>query len=338
MPKGRERNRQRAIARLARPKPWGDLPRGTHPCEGLLFIDKDQGVTSHDIVGALRRLGATRQVGHAGTLDPMATGLLIVATGRLTKLIQYLVGADKTYEARICLGVGSNTDDAEGELHAGPPVHADDAAIDAVLTNFIGDIMQVPATVSAIKVDGKRAHDRAREGEEVTLAARPIHVERFARTSPVHRRAIDGELAARVAEFDVVVTASSGTYVRALARDVGQALGTEAHLTALRRTEIGPWNVTDAYSVADLKGMIENDQGLPVVSMAQVCRQVFPVIDIDDAEARALRNGLFIDKRAPISAGTRADRWPAAAFCGDEAVALVSPRSGKLKPDLQLTL
>lgn len=337
MPKGRERNRQRAIARLARPKPWGELPRGLEPCEGLLLIDKDQGVTSHDIVGALRRLGATRQVGHAGTLDPMATGLLILATGRLTKLIQYLVGAEKTYEARICLGVGSTTDDAEGELSAAAPATADDRAIDAALASLTGFIMQVPATVSAIKVDGKRAHDLAREGERVELDARPIHVARFARTSPVTRGVTTiGHADVQVAKFDVVVTASSGTYVRALARDLGVALGTEAHLTALRRIEIGPWNVADARSVAQLKEFVEAGQALPATPMAEVCRQVFPVVEIDQAEARALRNGLFIDKRSPISAGIRKNVWPAAAFAGDEPVALVSPRSGKLKPDLQL--
>lgn len=339
MPKGRERNRQRAIARQARPKPWGELPRGEAPCEGLLLIDKDRGVTSHDVVGALRRLGATRQVGHAGTLDPMATGLLIVATGRLTKLIQYLVGADKTYEARIRLGVGSSTDDAEGELTPAEPPVASDAAIDAALAALTGDIMQVPSTVSAIKVDGKRAHDLAREGESVELAARPIRIERFERTGLVERSQIqlDGRNVA-VADFDVVVTASSGTYVRALARDVGEALGTRAHLTSLRRTQIGPWHVDDARTVAQLRDLASIGEQLPAASMAQVCRQVFPVMAIDDAEARALRNGLFIDKRTASTEGTRGEPWPAATFVGDEPAALVSPRSGKLKPDLQLTL
>ncbi|WP_197551589.1 tRNA pseudouridine(55) synthase TruB [Trueperella pecoris] len=333
MPKGRQHNRDRALARQARPKPWGELPRGSRPCEGLLLIDKDKGVTSHDIVGAVRRLGATRQVGHGGTLDPMATGLLIVATGRVTKLIQYIVGADKTYEARICLGIGSSTDDAEGQLFASDPAMASDAEIDAALAALTGQILQVPSTVSAIKVDGRRAHDLVREGAQVELEARPIHVARFARTSPVTRReARVGDKLAVVAEFDAVVRASSGTYVRALARDVGRGLGTDAHLTALRRTHVGDWDVADAHSVSRLKEILERDEPLPVASMAQVCRDVFPVIEVDESEAKALRQGLFIAMRRNI------DQWPAATFLGDMPVALVSPRAGKLKPDLQLTL
>lgn len=337
MPRGRERNRQRAIARQNRPQPWGELPRGHCPAEGLLLIDKDPGVTSHDVVGALRRLGATRQVGHAGTLDPMATGLLLLATGRATKLIQYLVGAEKTYEARICLGVGSSTDDADGELIPGCVPVADPTAIDDALGTLTGDLMQVPATVSAIKVGGKRAHDLVREGEQVELAARPIHVSRFERTSPIASGEVGvGQLCLPSVEFDVVVTASSGTYVRALARDLGLALGTRAHLRALRRTRVGAWDVAQARTVAQLKEAIEAGQGLPTASMAQVCREVFPILPIDEAEAHALRQGSFIAKRDPDTSQSRV--WPAAAFLGNVPVALVSPRSGMLKPDLQLTL
>ncbi|WP_241969054.1 tRNA pseudouridine(55) synthase TruB [Trueperella bialowiezensis] len=301
------------------------------------MIDKDQGVTSHDVVGALRRLGATRQVGHAGTLDPMATGLLVVATGRATKLIQYLVGADKTYEARICLGVGSDTDDADGELRAASPPQASGADVDRALEALTGEIMQVPATVSALKVDGKRAHDLARSGQKVELEARPVRVERFERTSQVEPGVVDVAGAeVPVLEFDVVVTASAGTYVRALARDVGIMLGTEAHLTRLRRTDIGSWNVADAVTVADLKRVVEAGGELAPMSIAQVCRRVFPVVEVTEAEARALGNGIFVDMRKPVSVGSRMERWPAAAFTGEVPVALVSPRAGKLKPDLQL--
>ena len=186
---------------------------------------------------------------------------------------------------------------------------------------------------------GKRAHDLAREGESGELAARPIRIERFERTGLVERNQIQlGGRNVAVADFDVVVTASSGTYVRALARDVGEALGTRAHLTSLRRTQIGPWHVDDARTVAQLRDLASIGEQLPAASMAQVCRQVFPVMAIDDAEARALRNGLFIDKRTASTEGTRGEPWPAATFVGDEPAALVSPRSGKLKPDLQLTL
>lgn len=351
----RERNRQRAIARAARVKPWGDLPAGSLRGAGLLLIDKDPGVTSHDVVGAVRRLAGTRQVGHAGTLDPMATGLLIVAVGRMTKLIQYMVGSDKTYEARIRLGISSSTDDAEGELAPAAPVTATDEEIDAALTALTGDIMQVPSTVSAIKIDGKRAHDLAREGADVELAARPIHVDRFERTSPIRRGTLEagglettaastletasvGALETDVVEFDVVVTASSGTYVRALARDVGEALGTGAHLTSLRRTRIGPWHVEGANTVSQLKELVLAGQELPAASLGQVSRQVFPTMEINEAEARALRNGLFIGQRAVASPGTWGEPWPAATFLGDVPIALVSPRGGELKPDLQLTL
>ncbi len=337
MRKGRERNRQRAIARIARVKPWGELPRGLSPSEGVLFIDKDEGVTSHDVVGAIRRLGATRQVGHAGTLDPMATGLLIIATGRTTKLIQYLVGAEKTYTARICLGIGSDTDDADGECYAAAPPLVDPATVDAAIAQLTGDIMQVPATVSAIKVDGLRAHDLARAGKDVNLDARPVIIGRFERTSDLGTGTTKiAETDVPTVEFDVVVTASAGTYVRALARDLGVALGTEAHLTALRRTHIGPWNVEDALSVSDLRDLVTSGAPLPVATIGQVCRTLFPVVAIDDTEEKALVNGGFIDTRAPVSRGTRSESWPAAAFNGDRPVALVSPRAGKLKPDLQL--
>ncbi|MDP9806966.1 tRNA pseudouridine55 synthase [Trueperella bonasi] len=342
MRQGRERNRQRAIARNERVKPWGDLPRGSSPSQGVLFIDKDQGVTSHDVVGAIRRLGATRQVGHAGTLDPMATGLLIVATGRTTKLIQYLVGAEKTYEARICLGVGSDTDDADGQLYAASAPELGEGSeerVDKALAALTGDILQVPATVSAIKVDGLRAHDLARAGHDVELEARPIHVSRFERTSTIvnGNMEIAGE-SVPTWQFDVVVTASAGTYVRALARDVGRALGTQAHLRSLRRTRIGPWDVANAVRVADLRDCVEREVPLPVAKMAEICRAIFPVIEIDDAEEAALRNGIFIEKRKPVSQGARSEPWPAAAFKGDRPVALVSPRSGRFKPDLQLSI
>lgn len=338
MPSGRERNRQRAIARNARVKPWGELPRGLTPVTGVFLIDKDPGVTSHDVVGAIRRLGATRQVGHAGTLDPMATGLLVVATGRATKLIQYLVGARKTYTARICLGVGSDTDDADGQLApaAAPNVSATD--VDGALTALMGDIMQVPAAVSALKVDGKRAHDLVRAGKTVELAARSVTVDCFARISeltPGQVKLTGTDI--ETVEFDVTVSASAGTYVRALARDVGRALGTQAHLTRLRRTRIDPWDVADAVSVAQIKKVVEAGAPLPAISMADVCRAVFPVVAITDAEARALRNGIFIDAREPVSRGMRPQEWPATAFHGDRPVALVSPRSGQLKPDLQLS-
>lgn len=341
MPAGRARNQARARARQARPKPWGELPAGKNAEAGLLLIDKDPVVTSHDVVGAVRRLAGTRQVGHAGTLDPMATGLLIVAIGRATKLIQYLTGAPKTYTATICFGVGSTTDDADGELFPATPAEFSADELTTAMSEFRGEIWQVPSTVSAIKIDGKRAYDLVRGGAEVQLEPRKINISRFAPTAPLRTDSLtvqDTDTAVRL--VDVVVSCSSGTYVRALARDLGKKLGTNAHLRALRRTEIGPWQVSQASSVLDLKRAVAAEVALPVRSLATVCSEVFPAVTITEVEAQQLGRGLFIPMRSPHNPGYRGtigENWPAVAFdTAHTPVSLVSPRRGELKPDLQL--
>lgn len=340
------RDRRRDIDRPWREMPWGDLPRGHEEApDGLILIDKPRGVTSHDIVGSLRRLGATRKVGHTGTLDPMATGLLTVAFGRTTKLVQYLTGADKTYEATIRLGVATDTEDADGVYLVPTPDQRgalqaiDEEAIDAAIDKLTGNITQVPSTVSAKKIGGKRAHDLVRDGQEIELAAQQITIYSFDRTSQLRpvTDSVEGTDYASI-EFDVVVSVSSGTYVRALARDLGAALGVGAHLTALRRTRVGNWDVEQASTIEQLRDLINAGESLPIQGIDDVCRATFPSIDVTDDEAGLLARGLFIDRRDPERIDG-ANKWPACAFLSDgTAIAVVSPRSGKLKPDLQIRI
>ena len=236
--------------------------RPDNPRPGLLVIDKPQGLTSHDVVSRVRRLGHTRKVGHGGTLDPMATGVLVIGIGKATKLLTWVSGHSKEYLATIRFGIATNTDDAEGIATAAPGcVSLSEADLESVLAPLRGDIMQVPTTVSAIKVNGKRAYALARAGEDVELAARPVRISRLEVLAPprlaeVHLdEAMAGEREActpgpvRVVDVDVAVECSSGTYVRALARDAGAALGVGAHLTALRRTRVGDFPLEGALTL-----------------------------------------------------------------------------------------
>ena len=232
-----------------------DVPRGAVPAsDGILLVDKSQGLTSHDVVGATRRLAATRKVGHAGTLDPMATGLLLLGIGRATRFLAYLVGADKTYAATIRLGLETTTEDAEGEVTAVHGCRIDDLSGDHLqkaLAGLTGQIQQVPSAVSAIKVDGVRAYKRVRDGQDVELSARPVTIHELRLTGEPRKTITDGARsdvsdAVEAVDIDILVSCSSGTYVRALARDLGRALGCGAHLTALRRTAVGPFDVDEA--------------------------------------------------------------------------------------------
>ncbi|WP_277212744.1 tRNA pseudouridine(55) synthase TruB [Isoptericola croceus] len=274
---------------VAEQRPERPPRRPTAP-DGFLVVDKPAGLTSHDVVGRCRRLAGTRKVGHAGTLDPMATGVLVVGVGRATRLLTYVVGADKAYDATIRLGVGTSTDDAEGEILATPGVGADldRAVLDREVGALTGDIRQVPTTISAIKVDGKRAYARARAGEEVELAARPVTVSRF----DVHavRQGTTGE-GTPVMDLDVSVVVSSGTYVRALARDLGAALGTAGHLTSLRRTRVGGYDLSDARTLDEMEAQADADGVLATLSPAQAARATFAVRDLTDAETTGLGYG-----------------------------------------------
>lgn len=262
--------------------------------DGLLVVDKPEGWTSHDVVARARRLCATRKVGHAGTLDPMATGVLVLGVGRATRLLTFLVGADKDYTATVRLGQATLTDDAEGEVtaSAGAAGLTPDA-VDAAVRALTGDILQVPSAVSAIKVKGERAYHRVRAGEDVELPARPVTVSRFA-THGLRRLEVDGT---PVVDVDVEVTVSSGTYVRALARDLGAALGTGGHLTALRRTRVGGLTLEHAHPLADLEA--RQGEPMPVVPLAEAARAAFTVRELDEAQARALGYGQRVPSAVP---------------------------------------
>ena len=287
---------------------------------GILLVDKAPDRTSHDVVARARWLLGTKKVGHAGTLDPMATGLLILGIGQGTRLLTHLVGLDKTYTATIRLGQATTTDDREGEA-LGEAVDATGLAaehIEQVLETLRGDIQQVPSTVSAIKVNGQRAYARARAGEDVELAARPVRISRFEITA----RRTDGPYL----DLDAVVDVSSGTYVRALARDLGAALGVGGHLTELRRTGIGPFDVADGVHVpARGEG---DDVELPLRGLGETAAAVLPTLAVAEPSARDLRHGKFVKLgKSPHELGEY--EHVAALDAAGQLVAVVSPESAE---------
>jgi tRNA pseudouridine55 synthase len=261
---------------------------------GILLVDKPAGITSHDVVSRARRALGTRKIGHAGTLDPMATGLLLLGVGSATRLLTFIVGLDKTYEATIRLGVSTDSDDADGAETARADAEAltavSEAAVRSGIAALTGPISQVPSSVSAIKVGGKRAYDLARAGQEVKLAARDVVVSRF---EVLAMRRLEPE---RAIDLDVVVDCSSGTYIRALARDLGAALGVGGHLTALRRTRIGPFRVEDAVT--------ELTPDVVLASDARVAADVLGAFPVTAEEARDLRHGKRLAGAAPRLGGT----------------------------------
>lgn len=259
---------------------------------GLLIVDKDGGWTSHDVVAKCRRLLRTKKVGHAGTLDPMATGVLVLGIERATKMLGLLTLTTKAYTATIRLGQSTITDDAEGEVTVTTPARdVTDADIAAAVAELTGDIQQVPATVSAIKINGERAYARARAGEDVQLAARPVTVSRF---DVLERRDIDTD-AGRFVDLDVEVECSSGTYIRALARDLGEKLGVGGHLTALRRTRVGPFTLEHARTLDELAAAAEAQEPLLSLDIDEAARAAFPVREVDDKQAEDLRNGRWLE-------------------------------------------
>lgn len=249
---------------------------------GLIVVDKQPGWTSHQVVGRVRRLIGTRKVGHAGTLDPMATGVLLVGVNRATRLLGHLMLTDKTYTGTIRLGRSTVTDDAEGDVTStlGAAGLTDDQ-ITAGLRPLRGDILQVPTAVSAIKVDGVRSYAKVRAGEQVDLAARPVTVRRL---DLLDRRDVAVDQAPCV-DLDVIVECTSGTYIRALARDLGSALGTGGHLTALRRTTVGPF-VLDEACVLDPDGARP-----PMIPIAEVVRRNFATLTLTPDQTTAVRVG-----------------------------------------------
>lgn len=253
------------------------------PPAGLVVVDKPGGLTSHDVVARCRRLFGTRKVGHAGTLDPMATGVLVVGIERATKLLGLLTAADKSYTATIRLGQASSTDDAEGELlEPVPAAHLTDGQIGKAVAALRGDIKQVPSAVSAIKVGGQRAYKLAREGQQVELAARPVRIDRF---EVLDIRRVDA-LGADVVDVDVVVDCSTGTYIRALARDVGADLGVGGHLTALRRTRVGRFGLDEARTLDQL-----TEEPQLSYTLDAACQLAFPRRELTAQEAESASHG-----------------------------------------------
>ena len=316
---------------------------------GLIIVDKPGGMTSHNVVARIRRLAGTRRVGHAGTLDPMATGVLVIGVEKATRLLGYLTLTEKTYIATIRLGQSTSTDDAEGEPTGGSPAtNIVPGALDAEIAELTGDIWQVPPGVSAIKVNGQRAYKLTRAGAAPELAARPVTVYEFTVT--------DVRQVGDFLDLDAVIRCSSGTYIRALARDLGAALGTGGHLTALRRTAVGPYDLAQAHTLQELED--QNRQTLdperteatpapqfparpastptsaPVASawltpLAEAAAAAFPRLDLTAEDAHRLAQGA----RLPLPS----DDWPepgipVAAFDPDATlVALVTAESGSLR-------
>jgi tRNA pseudouridine55 synthase len=249
------------------------------PEPGLVIVDKAAGMTSHDVVGRCRRLFGTRKVGHAGTLDPMATGVLVVGIERATKILGLLTATDKSYAATIRLGRTTSTEDAEGQvLQTVSASHVSDSDVERAVAELRGDIDQVPSSVSAIKVDGQRAYKLVREGATVDLPARPVRISRF-EVGAVRR--IDAFV-----DVDVEVDCSSGTYIRALARDVGSTLGVGGHLTALRRTSVGRYGLDEAHTLDQLA-----DSARLSYSLDEACLLGFPRRELSDDESDAASNG-----------------------------------------------
>ncbi|MDT0183820.1 tRNA pseudouridine(55) synthase TruB [Microbacterium sp. ARD31] len=249
---------------------------------GLVVVDKAPGMTSHDVVARVRRLAGTRKVGHAGTLDPMATGVLVLGVDRATRLLGHLMLTEKAYDATIRLGVATTTDDAEGEVVSTSPVDGvteDD--VRRALAGFVGDIEQVPTAVSAIKVDGRRAYARVRAGEDVELPARPVTIHELV----VHEVSLP--------DVRISVRCSSGTYIRAIARDLGAALGVGGHLTALRRTAVGSFDLGVART---LEALAEDFAVLPI---ADAARSSFVPVDLDEGQAADVRFGRALDLTLP---------------------------------------
>lgn len=317
----------------------------SNPRSGVLLVDKPEGITSHGVVSRVRKLAGTRKVGHAGTLDPMATGLLVLGVNSSTRLLTWVVGLDKEYTATIRLGSSTTTDDREGEpvfiAPAGALAAVNRADIEAMMVPLTGHISQVPSTVSAIKVDGKRAYALARAGETVELKSRPVLVSEFellavsrgtTGASTAGAGETDGSTtgagatgagetgAVDVLDLEVRVSCSSGTYIRALARDLGAALGVGGHLIALRRTRIGPLSVADAAPLATL------DPQAALLAPGLFARSLFAAVELDEARAADLGTG----KR--ISVPEMPDGSPIAAIAPDgRLVGLISTTDGVSK-------
>jgi tRNA pseudouridine55 synthase len=312
--------------------------------DGLIVVDKPGGMTSHDVVARVRRLAKTRRVGHGGTLDPMATGVLIIGVNRATRLLTYVIGAEKSYTATIRLGETTVTDDAEGEVTARASAAAvTDEAIRAGLAAMTGEIDQVPSAVSAIKINGERAYKRVRDGEDVDIPPRRITISRLdilaihrpktalvsgdeVASAPGGEAAADAAGGIDVVDVDVDVTCSSGTYIRAIARDLGRTLGVGGHLTALRRTSVGGFTLAESATLPDLEERAPDVIGLP---MADAARRAFQQRTATPDEAKVLSHGGPLE---PVGID-----GPYAVFdTAGDVLAIVSERAGRARAEIVL--
>jgi len=250
------------------------------PGSGLVVVDKPGGITSHDVVARVRRLAGTRKVGHAGTLDPMATGVLVLGVNQATRLLGHLIASEKGYDATVRLGASTSTDDAEGTVTSSTPAgRVTEADVRAAVQRFVGEVDQVPSSVSAIKVDGQRAYARVRAGEQVVLAARRVSIESLEVTGARREE--------NVLDVDISVQCSSGTYIRAIARDLGSVLGVGGHLTMLRRTSVAGFHQSEARPLAELEG----SPTLPMIGLGVAARRCFPARLVDQDAARDISFG-----------------------------------------------
>ena len=281
--------------------------------DGFLVVDKAPGMTSHDVVAIGRRALNTRKVGHAGTLDPMATGVLVLGFNNGTRLLQYITDGDKSYTATIVLGASTTTDDHEGEITSTADAsHVSDEDIKRILATMLGEIMQRPTNVSAIKVDGKRAYDRARSGEEFELPARKVTISQLDVIDIRHKEA--------TTLVDIAVTCSAGTYIRAIARDLGAELKVGGHLNVLRRTRVAGFTLDQAIGVDQLKG-----GNVKTLDLADVARATFPVRELDLEEVNELSFG------RPLSSNPSDDLF-AALSPDNRLIALLKNAADKAKP------
>jgi tRNA pseudouridine55 synthase len=279
--------------------------------DGLLIIDKPAGMTSHDVVSRVRRLAGTRKVGHAGTLDPMATGVLVLGVGRATRLLTYIVGADKVYQATVRLGQSTITDDAEGDPTATVPAgHLTDAEVRGQLAEMTGEVDQVPSSVSAIKIKGVRSYHRVRAGEEVSLPPRRVRIDRIDVLDIRHEN--------EIVDVDVEVACSSGTYIRAIARDLGSVLLVGGHLTALRRTAVGQFTLAQAQPL---------EPPLRFIPLAEALERIMPVVSVEAEQARVVKHGgPLVERGRP---------GPYGVIGPDGApLAILSDREGKGRPEI----
>ena len=294
--------------------------------EGFLLIDKPGGLTSHDVVSRLRRLLGERRIGHAGTLDPMATGLLVVAVGRVTRLLRFVQGRPKVYEAAMVMGVATDTLDADGAVLTREPLPVSEAEVRSAAARFVGTIHQVPPMVSAIRIGGRRLHQLAREGEEVEREARQVEI--FALE-------VTDFLPCDYPEVAFTVRCSTGTYVRTLADDIAHALGGRAHLSALRRTAIGSLQVGEARRLASLEEAAAAGAGIPLLSAADALRDL-PSVQVGPETARGVRHGTPFPAAA-LGAGARAP-GPVRVLDSDGGLLAVYGSDGrKARPEVVLS-